>query len=129
MDKKIILKWFLLLGGIIEVFVGISFFFIDGFILTVFGLSTLSMFTQMSGIFFICFGILLTISSKDTERYLPVILVNIMFRIMMLGPVIYNMTIYPQFIPILLFMILYDPVWSIIVLYLLNKEALIKRNK
>ncbi len=126
MDNKVVLKWLLLLGGILELVVGVVFFFIDGFILEVFGLSTLSLFTHMSGIFFICFGILLILSSKDIEKYLAVILVNILFRVMMLGPVIYNMTIYPQFIPILLFMVIYDPAWSVIVLVLLNKEQMIK---
>ena len=128
MDNKIILKWLLLLGGILELFVGVIFFFIDGLLLTLFGLSTLSIFTHMSGIFFICFGILLILSSKDIEKYLAVIFVNILFRVMMLGPVIYNMTIYPQFIPLLMFMVIYDPAWSIIVLFLLNKEEIIKKN-
>ena len=128
MDNKVLLKWFLLLGGVLELFVGVIFFFIDGLILTLFGLTTLSIFTDMNGIFFICFGILLILASKDTERYLKVILVNILFRFMMLGPVIYNMTIYPQFIPILLFMVIYDPAWSILVLYLLKKVEIGKRN-
>ena len=70
MDNKVLLKWFLLLGGVLELFVGVIFFFIDGLILTLFGLTTLSIFTDMNGIFFICFGILLILASKDTERYL-----------------------------------------------------------
>jgi hypothetical protein len=127
MDNKIILKWLLLIGGILELVIGVVFFFIDGFILTVFGLSTLSIFTHMSGIFFICFGILLIQTSKEIEKYLVIILVNILFRVMMLGPVIYNMTIFPQFIPILIFMLIYDPAWTVIVLVLLYKEELLKR--
>ena len=128
MDNNVVLKWFLVLGGVLELFVGVFFFFIDGCIKFIFGLSTLSLFTHMSGIFFICFGILLILSSKNTERYLPVILVNILFRIIMLGPVIYNMTIYPQFIPILVFMVIYDPAWSIIVVILLKKEEMSNRS-
>ena len=120
MENEEILKWLLLIGGIIEIIVGILFFFIAP-LFESYGISSIPLFIQMSGAFFISFGILLIYASKDCETYKIIPLTNILFRFLVLVPVVYAMITYPQFLPMLMFTLIYDTLWSILVLVLLKK--------
>ncbi|MHA1272989.1 MAG: hypothetical protein ACTSQP_06160 [Promethearchaeota archaeon] len=122
-DNRIIIKWFLIIGGIIEIFVGLLLMFIDPIFKSM-GISTLPIFTQMSGAFFFCYGILLIYSNKDVEQYSIVILMNCIFRFIMIVFVIITIIQMPEFFTLLLFQLIYDPLWAIIIIVLMKKENL-----
>ena len=120
MNSDKILKWILIIGGVIEIVVGILFMFIHLF-LEISGFSTIPIFTQFAGTLLFCFGILLIITAYDIERYVVIPLVNILLRVVMIVLAILNLSAYPDFFLITLFAISYDITWAIIVLILLKK--------
>ncbi|MHA1650751.1 MAG: hypothetical protein ACTSYB_11200 [Candidatus Helarchaeota archaeon] len=116
----VILKWLVIIGGYIEVFIGILFLFIH-LLLEPLGVPPgAPIFSQLAGCMFICFGILLIFSAKDIEKYSLIIKVNCLLRFIIQPAVIYNMVLYPVFIPLLLGSAIYDIGWAIIVLFLLK---------
>lgn len=124
MKSKDILKILLNLGGIVEIFIGVLFMFLDIFFEQM-GLENIRIFTQMAGCFILCYGILLIYSTRDVKKYLIIPLVNILARIVMVILSLINIVEYPQFYIILLFTIPYDLLWSLFVIISLKKEELI----
>ena len=121
MEKSMLLKWLLLIGGYFELIVGVIFIFMHLFIES-FGVPAgVPMFSQLSGLFFICFGILLLYSAKDLEKYIVIIKVNILFRFLVQPFVIYNSILFPDFGLLLIITSLYDLVWSILMIVLLRQ--------
>jgi len=124
MCSKNILKILLILGGIIEIILGLLFLVLDFFFEQI-GLENIPIFTQMAGSFLFCFGILLIYSARDVERFKIIPLVNILVRIIMVTFSFINIFEYPEFLVILLFAIPYDLLWSLFMIILLKKEGLI----
>ncbi|MFX1591516.1 MAG: hypothetical protein ACFFB6_06925 [Promethearchaeota archaeon] len=124
MKSKDILKILLNLGGIVEIFIGVLFMFLD-ISFEQMGLENIPIFTQMAGCFILCYGILLIYSTRDVKKYLIIPLVNILARIVMVILSLINIVEYPQFYIILLFAIPYDLLWSLFVIISLKKEELI----
>ena len=90
MEKAVLLKWLLLIGGYFELIVGAIFIIIHLF-LESFGVPAgVPIFSQLAGIFFICFGILLIYSAKDIEKNIIIVKINILFRFLVQPAVIYN---------------------------------------
>ena len=119
MNNRSLLKILLIIGGIIEILIGLFLLFIDIFLESL-GYANISTFSQMAGSFLIGYGILLLYSSKDTERYLIIPLINILIRIIMVSFTLINITKYPEFYPITIFALIYDPLWSIAVILLVK---------
>jgi hypothetical protein len=123
MSPKIILKILLLIGGILEIIIGILFMFLD-ILFEKLGLENIPIFTQMAGTFLLCYGILLIYSIRDIEKFVIVLLVNILVRIIMVIFSIINSFEYLQFYIILIIAIPYDLLWSLLVIIFLKKEGL-----
>jgi hypothetical protein len=119
MNKSSFLKILLIIGGIIEIIIGSFLLFIDIFIEQL-GYTNISTFSQMAASFLIGYGILLLYSSKDIERYLIIPVVNILIRIIMMIFTSINFMKYPEFLPITIFALIYDPLWSITVILLIK---------
>lgn len=119
MNKSSLLKLLLLIGGILEIIIGSFLLFID-ILIEQLGYSNISTFSQMAGSFLIGYGILLVYSSKDIERYLLIPLVNILIRIVMVIFTSINFLKYPEFLPITIFALIYDPLWSLAVILLIK---------
>jgi hypothetical protein len=124
MNSNKFLKILLILGGIVEIFIGILFLFLD-LIFEQTGLENIPVFTQMAGSFLFCYGILLIYSSRDVKKFVIIPLLNIIVRIVMVIFSLINLFQYPEFSIILLVAIPYDLAWSIIVFILLKKEEII----
>lgn len=127
MNTNKILKILLILGGIIEIAIGLLFFILDLFFEQL-GLDNIPIFTQMAGIFIFCYGILLIYSNREIKKYLIIILLNILIRIVMVIFSLINIFDYPQFFLILLFAVPYDLLWSILMIIFLKKEGIILKN-
>ena len=116
-----LLKWLLLIGGYFELIIG-GIFIILHLFLDSFGVPAgVPIFSQLAGIFFICFGILLLYSKKDIEKYIIIIKINIIFRFLVQPTVIYNFILFPDFGVLLIVTSIYDIVWAILTLVLLKK--------
>jgi hypothetical protein len=124
MNSKKILKSLLILGGIVEIVIGLLFFLLDLFFEQI-GLENIPVFTQIAGMFILCYGILLIYSVRDIRKYLIIPLLNILARIIMVVLSLLNVIKYPQFFIILIFAIPYDLLWSLIMIIFLKKESII----
>ncbi len=123
MDRKIILKWFLVIGGYVEIILGIAFMFFP-ILLKDSGIPMgVPIFTQLAGGAILCYGILLANSAKDVEKHLLIIKTNCLLRFIVQPPAVYTMFVYPPFIPLLIGTAIYDVGWAVIVLYLLKKQG------
>lgn len=118
-----LIKLLLILGGIVEIIIGLLFLVLDIFFEQI-GLENIPIFTQMAGSFIFCYGILLIYSARDVEKFIIIPLVNILVRIIMVIFSIINIFEYPEFIMILLFAIPYDLLWSLFMIILLKKKGL-----
>ncbi len=121
MNTNKILKILLILGGIVEIGIGLLLLILDFFFKQI-GLENIPIFTQMAGTFMFCYGILLIYSARDIKKYLIIILLNILIRIVMVIFSLINIFAYPQFILILVFAIPYDLVWSLLMIIFLKQE-------
>ncbi len=124
MKSNELLKNLLILGGIIEIIIGILFLFLDLFFEQL-GLENIPVFTQMAGTFILCYGILLICSARDIIKLYFIPLVNIFARIVMVIFSLINIMEYPEFSIILLIAIPYDLIWSLIVFILLKKQGIL----
>jgi hypothetical protein len=125
MNQKILLKWFLIVGGVLEIVIG-SFLMVFHPFLREFGISTVPIFNQMAGTFLLGFGILLVFSSTAIEAFRIIPLVNILLRVIMIAFSIFQLPQFPSFLVILIPAMIYDILWSIIVLILLKNLGLLK---
>lgn len=123
-----LIKLLLILGGIVEIIIGLLFLVLDIFFEQI-GLENIPIFTQMAGSFTFCYGILLIYSARDVEKFIIIPLVNILVRIIMVIFSIINIFEYPEFIMILLFAIPYDLLWSLFMIILLKKKGLIFKKR
>jgi len=128
MNLKRLLKWLLILGGIVEIVIGAFFLFIHFFLLEI-GIVLIPVFNQMAGTFIIGFGILLIFASKNLELYRVIPLVNILLRIVIIICSIIQLPAYPGFLVIFLPAMSYDLVWSIIMLILMKNLKLLAIKK
>lgn len=124
MKNDYILKWLLIIGGLIEIIIGIFFLFLP-YILSNLGKPQIPLFYQMAGTFLLGFGIILTYSSIDLESFKIIPLINILIRFAVIGFSIFNIPEYPEFILILIPAMIYDLSWSLIILFLMKKENLL----
>ncbi len=124
MSSKKILKILVVLGGIVEIVIGLLFMVLD-ILFEQIGLENIPIFTQMAGSFLLCYGILLIYSARDVEKFKIIPLVNILVRVIMVIFSLINIFEYPEFLVILLFAIPYDLLWSLFMILLLKKEGLI----
>ena len=127
MNTNRILKLLLILGGIVEIGIGLLFFILD-LLFEQIGLENIPIFTQMAGIFMFCYGILLIYSTRDMEKYLIIPLLNILIRVVMFIFSLLNIIEYPQFYLIFIFAIPYDLVWSILMIVFLKQEGILFKN-
>ena len=124
MNSKKILKILLILGGIVEIIIGLLFIILDVFFEQL-GLENIPIFTQMAGTFIFCYGILLIYSVRDIKKYLIIPLLNIIARIIMVIFSLLNIIEYPQFFIIIIFTVPYDLVWSLLIIIFLKQEGII----
>ncbi len=124
MNLKKLLKCLLILGGIVEILIGAFFLLIHLFFMEI-GIVLIPVFNQMAGTFLIGFGILLIVSSKNMLAYRIIPLVNILLRIIMIICSIIQLPTYPEFLIILLPIMIYDILWSVFVLILMKNLNLI----
>ncbi len=124
MSSKNILKILVVLGGIVEIVIGLLFMVLD-ILFKQIGLENIPIFTQMAGSFLLCYGILLIYSARDIEKFKIIPLLNILVRVIMVIFSLINLFEYPEFLVILLFVIPYDLLWSLFMIILLKKERLI----
>lgn len=122
MDKSVLLKWLLIIGGYFESFMGILFIVMP-YLLEPLGIPPqIPMFSQLAGAAFICFGYLLVYSAKDMKQYSIIIKMNCLMRFIIQPFVVYNFQFAPLLIPILIGAMAYDIGWAIIALYILKSE-------
>ncbi|TFF94287.1 MAG: hypothetical protein EU544_04690 [Promethearchaeota archaeon] len=119
-----ILKWFHYIGGIIEIFLGVSFLFLDQ-VLAEIGLVTVPIFNQLCGVLVILFGIMLLYATRDFETYKIITLTNCILRFSIFPFGIINMITYPELFNLFLFSLMYDIFWAVSVLILLKKSEYI----
>jgi len=124
MDNLKIIKCLLIIGGVVELSLGFLFTFSYIF-LELIGIFTLPLFSQMAGTFVFFYGILLIYSSKDIVKYYIIPLINILIRGIMILFAILNVLTFPELRFFLLFAIIYDVLWSILVLFLMIKQGFI----
>ena len=124
MDQNKILRLLLILGGITELFLGVLFILMNIFLNQI-GFSSFPLFSQLSGTFVFCYGILLIYSSRNVEKYVIIPIINVLIRFIMIIFSIFDVFVYPDFMIIIFFAIFYDLFWSIIVLLLLKNIGII----
>jgi len=124
MKSKALLRFLLILGGIVELAIGVFFMFLDILFRQV-GLENIAIFTQMAGSFLFCYGILLIYSVRDIEKFIIIPLINILVRIIMVVFSLINIPYYPEFLIIIIFTIPYDSVWSVLMLLFLWKNGIL----
>ena len=127
MNEEKILKFLLILGGVIEIVIGILLMFVDIF-LNMMGYECIPLFNQFAGTFLFGFGILLIISSKDIRKFIIIPIVNILLRMIMVAFSLINLGAYMMFLPVLLFAFIYDPLWSILMVIFLKKGGFLSRS-
>ncbi len=88
-----------------------------------------SIFNQILGVMTICFGILLIYSAKDIGTYSIIPKINCLLRFLVQPFAIYNMIMVPAMLPILIGAAIYDVVWAIFVLILLNQCGYLSKFK
>ena len=121
MENAVLLKWLLIIGGIVELFMGIFFIFIHLLVPSM-GLSIeVPIFPQMAGCILLCFGYLLIYAAKDVKTYAIIPKMNTLLRFIVQPAAIYNIIVVPAFIPILVGAMTYDIAWAIVTLLLLKK--------
>ena len=121
MEKPVLLKWVILIGGYFELFLGVLFIGMEYF-LGYLGLPlAVPMFSQILGCMTICFGILLIYSARDIDTYSVIPKVNALLRFLVQPFVVYNVIVVPELIPILIGAAVYDLVWGILALILLKQ--------
>lgn len=121
MENAVLLKWLLIIGGIVEIFMGIFFIFIHLLVGSM-GLSIeIPIFPQLAGCILLCFGYLLIYAAKDVQTYAIIPKMNILLRFIVQPAAIYNIIVVPAFIPILVGAMIYDIAWAIVTLILLKK--------
>ncbi|MFX0001982.1 MAG: hypothetical protein ACFE9C_06225 [Candidatus Hodarchaeota archaeon] len=124
MNSKRVLKILLILGGIVEIVLGLLFLVLD-LLFEHLGLENIPIFSQMGGIFILCYGILLMFSSRDLEKYLIIPLLNILARVIIIIFSLLNLFKYPQLFMILIFAIPYDLVWSSLMIVFMKQVGII----
>jgi hypothetical protein len=120
MKEKSFLKWVLFFGGILEIIIGIFMMVLHPFLRAA-GIDTVPIFNQMAGTFLFGFGILLIYASQETKKYRMVPIVNIILRFLMVGFSIIQLPQYPSFLLIFIPAMIYDLLWSVIVLFLMYR--------
>jgi len=124
MNSKLILKYLIIVGGIVEICIGILFLFLN-VIFEQAGILNTPIFAQMAGSFLIGYGILLLYSSRNLERYQLIPLINILIRGLVIISGILTTQQMREFISIFIIAIVYDSSWSIFVLILMQKNKLL----
>ncbi|MCK4284809.1 MAG: hypothetical protein KAX18_01350 [Candidatus Lokiarchaeota archaeon] len=124
MNSKTAIKYLLILGGIVEVLIGILFLFLDVF-LEQLGIQNIPIFTQMAGTFIFGYGILLLYSSRNVEKFIIIPIINILIRITMIIFGIISLSEVPEFLVILIFAFSYDSIWSLLVLISIIKSGIV----
>jgi hypothetical protein len=124
MNSKTAIKYLLILGGIVEVLIGILFLFLDVF-LEQLGIQNIPIFTQMAGTFIFGYGILLLYSLRNVEKFIIIPIINILIRITMIIFGIISLSEVPEFLVILIFAFSYDSIWSLLVLISIIKSGIV----
>jgi hypothetical protein len=122
------LKILLDVGGIVEIIVGILFISLGPF-MKQFGIVIYPIFIQIAGAFFFCYGILLIYSSRNIEQYVTIPIINILLRLIVIVLSIFGISMYLEFLVILLFAMSYDLIWSVLVLVLLKRNKIILKKQ
>lgn len=127
MKSKNPLKILLIIGGVIEIIIGVLFMVLD-LLFEQIEFENIPIFTQMAGTFLLCYSLLLIYSTRDVEKFIIIPLVNIIARVIMVTFSFINIFEYSEFFVILLFAIPYDLLWSLFVIILLkNRELIFKK--
>lgn len=122
LNSKTILKYLIILGGVVEICIAVLFLFLDVIFEQV-GISNISIFTQMAGSFLFGFGILLLYSSRNLEKFQIIPLINILIRCLVIVLGILTSHKIQEFLNLLFFAVVYDSSWSILVLILMHKNG------
>jgi hypothetical protein len=129
MENAVLLKWLLMIGGLVEIFMGIFFVFIHLFVGSMGVSIEVPIFPQLAGCILIVFGYLLIYTTKDVKTYAIIPKMNILLRFIVQPAAIYNIIVVPAFIPILIGAAIYDIAWAILTLILLKKLGYFVKSK
>ena len=129
MENAVLLKWLLIIGGLVEIVMGIFFVFIHLFVGSMGVSIEVPIFPQLAGCILIVFGYLLIYTTKDVKTYAIIPKMNILLRFIVQPAAIYNIIVVPAFIPILVGAAIYDIVWAILTLILLKKLGYFVKSK
>lgn len=129
MDNSVLLKWLLIIGGVVEIFIGVLFIFIHLLVGSLGVSIEIPIFPQLAGCICICFGYLLIYTTKDVKTYAIIPKMNILLRFIVQPAAIYNMIVVPALIPLLIGTAIYDVCWAIAVLILLKKMGYFMASK
>lgn len=124
-----LLKWLLIIGGVVEIFIGVLFIFIHLLVGSLGVSIEIPIFPQLAGCICICFGYLLIYTTKDVKTYAIIPKMNILLRFIVQPAAIYNMIVVPALIPLLIGTAIYDVCWAIAVLILLKKMGYFMASK
>lgn len=120
-ENSVLLKWLLIIGGVVEIVLGILFVFIHLFVGSMGYTIDVPLFSQIGGCALICFGYLLIYTTRDVKTYAIIPKINILLRFIVLPVAIYNVFLAPPLVPLIIGAAIYDVVWAIVVLILLRK--------
>jgi len=129
LDNSVLLKWLLIIGGVVEIFIGVLFIFIHLLVGSLGVSIEIPIFPQLAGCICICFGYLLIYTTKDVKIYAIIPKMNILLRFIVQPAAIYNMIVVPALIPLLIGTAIYDVCWAIAVLILLKKMGYFMASK
>ena len=125
MDSLKIFKFIILIGGIYEIIFGLMLLFWIESLLTLLGVYfaniNFPIFNQTAGLLAIIFGILLTTSSIDIERYLLIPVMSIILRFAIQFVIFSNISAIPEMTIGLIAFGIIDLVFGIITLIMLKK--------
>jgi hypothetical protein len=120
-SEKIVLKWLMVIGGVVEIFLGVAFVFLIVPFLESLGLPTVQLFPQLAGILVANFGFLHIYAAKDVKRFILIPVTSISLRVMGFVIAVYNLYATPALGAVLVAAGSYDMGWALIVLALLKR--------
>ncbi|MHA1802931.1 MAG: hypothetical protein ACTSU4_00180 [Promethearchaeota archaeon] len=120
------------IGGIVEIIIGGLFLFLYYYLIWV-EYSLLNMIVVIAGAFLLGYGILLIYSVKNIQKLKVIPILNVFLRILVIISLIVQLFVSSEFqaffsgsnIIFLLIPILYDLIWSFLVLYFMRRVGLL----
>jgi hypothetical protein len=125
MNTNNFLVKFLKICGLLEIILGVAFFFMEPILASV-GVATAGFFNVMAGVELLMLGSLLWYSARDIQRYIIIILASCLFRYAIVPVEYYGSVTVPAFASILIGGLSLDIFTATLTLFLLKRGGFLK---